>query len=75
MAVSRSEWSFLWRWVDRVGWDFYLDIEYGTFDGHFDILKEGVHFDIDSIDASDDYGSIFELDGDCLVLQLHQKSD
>jgi hypothetical protein len=45
-----------------------------TFDGHFDILQEGVHFDIDAIDGPHDDGTILEFDGDSLVLQFHQES-
>lgn len=44
-----------------------------TFDGHFDILKEGVHLDIDSVDRTHNYGAVLELDRDRLVLELHEE--
>ena len=54
-------------------WGFYLCEMRVTFDGHFDILEEGVHFDINSIDGSNDDGSIFELDGNSLIFKFHQE--
>lgn len=57
-AKWRTLWNFLWLWVDRVGLDSYLNKQINTFDGHFDIEKKSIHFDIDSIDWSNNYRAI-----------------
>jgi hypothetical protein len=42
-----------------------------TFDGHLDLLQEGVHFDIDSVNGTNDDGAVFELDCDGLIFEFH----
>lgn len=46
-----------------------------TFDGHFDVLQEGVHLDVDSVDWAYYDGAVLELYGHGLVLEFHQKSN